>query len=38
MYLQMSTDGKVSGSDVQTAYSEYFGTGVNMLGSNGAQK
>lgn len=38
MYLQMSTDGRVSGSDVQTANSEYFRTGVNMLGPNGAQK
>lgn len=24
MYLQMTMDGRVSGSDVQTAYSEYL--------------
>lgn len=34
MYLQMSTDGRVSGSDVQTSASEYVCNGVNRLCSN----
>lgn len=38
MYLQISTDGRVSGSDVQTSNSEYVCNGVNMLCSNLTQK
>lgn len=38
MYLQIGTDGRVSGSDVQTSNSEYVCNGVNMLCSNVTQK